>query len=82
MPSLPILSGREVIKVLNAIGYQEVRQRGSHIRLERTSAEETRAITVPNHREIAKGTLNDIINAIANATNRPKTDLIYELRNI
>lgn len=33
MEKLPILSGKEIIKVLQKIGYHRVRQRGSHIRL-------------------------------------------------
>ncbi|RJQ31983.1 addiction module toxin, HicA family [Candidatus Parcubacteria bacterium] len=45
MTRLPILSGREIIKALLKIGYMEVRQRGSHIRL---VCNNKRPITVPN----------------------------------
>ena len=34
MSRLPILHGKEIIKALESIGYKQVRQRGSHIRLE------------------------------------------------
>jgi len=37
------------------------------------------AITVPNHREIAKGTLNDIVGAVARATEQDKPSLIRNL---
>ena len=39
----------------------------------------THAITVPNHREIAKGTLNDILTAVARTVGRDKSDLIRDL---
>jgi len=57
---LPRISGREVVKALTRIGYEEDRQRGSHIIL-RQSSYPHRRITVPDHKEIAKGTLRAII---------------------
>jgi predicted RNA binding protein YcfA (HicA-like mRNA interferase family) len=57
---LPILSGREVVKALGKIGYEQDRQRGSHIIL-RQIVQPHRRITVPAHDEIAKGTLRAII---------------------
>lgn len=60
MSVLPRISGREVVKALTRIGYEEDRQRGSHIIL-RQSSYPHRRITVPDHKEIAKGTLRAII---------------------
>jgi len=57
---LPRISGREVVKALTRIGYEEDRQRGSHIIL-RQSSYPHRRITVPDHKEIAKGTLRAVI---------------------
>jgi predicted RNA binding protein YcfA (HicA-like mRNA interferase family) len=57
---LPRISGREVVKARTRIGYEEDRQRGSHIIL-RQSSYPHRRITVPDHREIAKGTLRAVI---------------------
>jgi predicted RNA binding protein YcfA (HicA-like mRNA interferase family) len=57
---LPRVSGREVVKALTRIGYEQDRQRGSHIILRQTSYPHRR-ITVPDHREVAKGTLRAII---------------------
>jgi len=57
---LPRISGREVVKALTRIGYEEDRQRGSHIIL-RQSTYPHRRITVPDHKEIAKGTLRAVI---------------------
>ena len=60
MSVLPRISGREVVKALTRIGYEEDRQRGSHIIL-RQSTYPHRRITVPDHKEIAKGTLRAVI---------------------
>ena len=61
MPKLPVLSGREVIKALKKVGYEEKRQKGSHIILVKETAEGKRAVVVPNHKEVDKGTLIEII---------------------
>ena len=60
MSKLPVVSGREVVKALESIGYDFDHQRGSHIIL-RHSQPPHRRITVPDHREVAKGTLRSII---------------------
>ncbi|MDQ3754111.1 MAG: type II toxin-antitoxin system HicA family toxin [Acidobacteriota bacterium] len=60
MSVLPRISGREVVKALRQIGYEQDRQRGSHIVLRQTVAPHRR-ITVPDHTEVAKGTLRAII---------------------
>lgn len=59
---LPQISGREVIKILSKLDFQIVRQRGSHVRLEkRISNIEIIKITVPMHPQLKKGTLSRII---------------------
>ncbi len=60
MSALPRVSGREVVKALRKIGYDRDRQRGSHIVL-RQMAPPHRRITVPDRKEVAKGTLRAII---------------------
>lgn len=60
MSKLPQLSGKDLIKALNKIGYEKDWQRGSHIVL-RLNISPFRRITIPNHKEIAKGTLIGII---------------------
>ena len=60
MAQLPVLSGREVVRALTRIGYREDRQRGSHIILRRDDPPHRR-LTVPDHSEVAKGTLRAII---------------------
>ena len=60
MPKLRVLSGREVQKILRGFGFQEFSQRGSHIKLRRISAGQTQTLTIPNHDEIDRGTLQAI----------------------
>ena len=59
MPKLPVLSANKVIKALKHAGFRVVRQSGSHIHL--WNDESKTLVTVPNHNELAKGTLNSII---------------------
>ena len=61
MASLPTLSGRDVVKVFTEDGWQMVRQRGSHMILVITGLMVT--LSVPDHREVAKGTLRSLIRA-------------------
>lgn len=60
MSLLPRVSGRDVAKALTRIGYEHDRQRGSHIIL-RQNQYPHRRIVVPDHNEVAKGTLRSII---------------------
>jgi predicted RNA binding protein YcfA (HicA-like mRNA interferase family) len=59
MAPLPILSGREVVKAFAKDGWQMARQRGSHMILVKEGHMAT--LSVPDHREIAKGTLRSLI---------------------
>ena len=57
MTQLPVLKGREIIAALYKIGYYEIRQRGSHIRI---GCPGKKSITVPNH-IIGRGLLRKIL---------------------
>lgn len=60
MSKLPVLSGKELCKILNKIGYEIDRQTGSHMILRKNTLPHRR-LTIPDHKEIAKGTLRKII---------------------
>ncbi len=60
MHRLPVISGIKVVKALSKVGYEVDHQTGSHMIL-RHKEEPHRRLTVPNHHEIAKGTLLAII---------------------
>jgi len=80
LPGLPVVSGRDLIKILSRLGYQVIRQRGSHARLKCTTSSGEHAITVPLHEEIASGTLQDILSKVALWKGIPKEDLIRMLK--
>ena len=61
MPKLGIFSGAEVCDLLRAQGFVLVRQRGSHLVMQRKVGDTTITVPVPNHREIRIGTLQSII---------------------
>lgn len=65
MPQLPCLSGRDVVKVFQSFGWSVARQRGSHIVMVKDG--EPTTLSIPDHREIAKGTLRSLIKS-ANLT--------------
>ncbi len=60
MVKLPVLSASDVIRALSKFGYQNDHQSGSHIILRHVDPP-FRRITIPNHKELAKGTLRSII---------------------
>lgn len=65
MSNVPQISGKEVIKALDKVGFQVSRQKGSHVRLVRIQSGVKQLVTVPNHKVIRKGTLlNGILKAI------------------
>lgn len=60
-PRLRVLSGRDVIRILNGFGFQVVATRGSHAKLRRAlPTGEQRILTVPLHKELAAGTIHAI----------------------
>jgi predicted RNA binding protein YcfA (HicA-like mRNA interferase family) len=61
MPRLRPLSAREVCRILEKHGFVIVRQKGSHIILHKEVRERGITVPVPNHSELAKGTLKSII---------------------
>jgi predicted RNA binding protein YcfA (HicA-like mRNA interferase family) len=60
LSKLPVVSGHELCRILGKIGYSIDHQTGSHIIL-RNENPPYRRLTVPNHKEIAKGTLRAIV---------------------
>lgn len=65
MTQLPVLSGENVVKIFERLGWKLVRQSGSHMILVKDG--EMASLSVPKHREVAKGTLRSLIRS-ANLT--------------
>ena len=61
MPKLPVLSGKKLVSALKKAGFIELRQRGSHVSMQRITPGITYKTVVPLHKELAKGTLLDIL---------------------
>jgi len=60
LSGLPVISAKELISIIKKMGYEIDHQTGSHIIL-RNKQTPFRRLTIPNHKEIAKGTLRAII---------------------
>lgn len=74
MSRLPLLSWREVVKVLAKAGFQVARQKGSHLILIKDEC----VVPVPKHKEIKKGLLMEII-AEAGLTREEFLKLLKEI---
>jgi predicted RNA binding protein YcfA (HicA-like mRNA interferase family) len=61
MGRLRVLSGREVCRILQQHGFVEVRRRGSHIVMQRRTDAGSVTVPIPDHGELAIGTLLAII---------------------
>ena len=61
MSKLPIVSGRQALRVFTRIGYEVVRQRGSHIRLRDDANPNHLPLTVPDHKVVRPGVLHGLL---------------------
>ena len=61
MTKVPSLGYEKVIKALQRDGWVVVRQKGSHIRLQKHLAEEVLKLTIPAHRPIKRSTLSLVL---------------------
>jgi len=61
MGRLRVLSGREACRILQQHGFVEVRRRGSHVVMQRRTDAGSVTVPIPDHRELAIGTLLSII---------------------
>jgi len=58
---LRVLSGKQVRAILARHGFLEVRQRGSHVVMQKRLQDTTLTVPVPDHTELRTGTLQSII---------------------
>lgn len=57
-PRIPVVSGTEAVRALGRAGFDQVSQRGSHVKLRHSDG---RTAIIPLHRELAPGTLRSIL---------------------
>jgi predicted RNA binding protein YcfA (HicA-like mRNA interferase family) len=62
MPRLKVLSGKDVIKILEFFNFKVATRKGSHVKLRRILDETNQTLTIPDHKELDKGTLRAIFN--------------------
>ena len=59
MSKLPVLSGRDLVRILEKLGFRLERQKGSHLMLVRLGPPAT--LSIPDHRELDRGTLRTLL---------------------
>jgi predicted RNA binding protein YcfA (HicA-like mRNA interferase family) len=57
---LPVISGSDAVRAFRRVGYELDEQHGSHIIVRHVDPPHRR-LSVPNHKELAKGTLRTLI---------------------
>jgi len=57
----PVLSGKEMIKYLADRGFEIVGRKGSHIRMKKLASPRNLIAIIPDHKELAQGTLRSIL---------------------
>jgi predicted RNA binding protein YcfA (HicA-like mRNA interferase family) len=69
-----------LIRLLESLGYEVVRQKGSHVRLRREGPTH-HSVTVPNHDPVKTGTLHGILSEVSQAQMIPMVSLIEKLKH-
>ena len=72
------INAEELIKFLKTYGYEITRQIGSYIRLSSNFKGYQHNLTIPNHKPIKIGTLNNILNDVARYLEKDKTEIVKE----
>ena len=73
------LSGVDLAKALRRLGYQEVRQSGSHLRLSAKTPQGRHDLTIPVHESLRVGTLSAIIGEVERAHGMTREDVLSRL---
>ncbi len=60
MPRIRVLGGKDLLKIFSTFGFEEIDQRGSHVKMRRVIDGYKQTLTVPMHKEIDKGLLKQI----------------------
>ena len=61
LAKLKTFSGKEICELLGQYGFVKVRQRGSHLMMQKKTGETIITIPVPNHKQLKSGTLSSIV---------------------
>jgi len=61
MPKMPRISSKEAIRAFERLGFEQVRQTGSHVVMKKQTEDDAIGCVVPMHRELKIGTLSGIL---------------------
>ena len=61
MPKFPVISGEDVIKALKKTGFEQISQKGSHVKLRKIDSDGKKTVIVPLRRIIRTGTMKSIL---------------------
>ena len=78
MPKFPGLSGKEIVRALEKLGFRVARQSGSHILMKKGE----KGCVVPNHKEVKVGTVNGVLRQAQNFPRRISKSFIRLTRTI
>ena len=82
MPRIPRdVSGQSLVKLLGRYGYKITRQTGSHMRLSSQVHGKEHHLTIPNHDYVKIGTLNNILNELAQSVGKSKDEIVNTLND-
>lgn len=73
------VSGEELAKLLRRVGYEVIRQTGSHMRLRCTAKGAEHRITIHAHRELRVGTLNSILSDVAEYLEMDREEVLRKI---
>ena len=62
MPKLKALSGDDIIKIFEEMGFSIEHQKGSHVKLKRIASATKQTLTIPRHKDLDKGTIKAVYN--------------------
>jgi predicted RNA binding protein YcfA (HicA-like mRNA interferase family) len=71
---LRVLSGKEVVKIIERYCFAQTRSVGSHVRMTCKINGETFHITIPLHNELKRGTLSDIVSELERCVSREELE--------
>ncbi len=77
MPKLKRVSGNDIVSALLKLGFSITRQKGSHQRLSRFTIEKSQHVTVPNHKELDRGTEKSIIRRLEEYLSKEEIAAIF-----
>ena len=75
--ALPVVSGRQAIKALTKAGFEVAGRKGSHVKLKKRVDDKVFVVIVPDHAELARGTMKSILRQ-ANVTREEFLKLLEE----